>query len=198
MSFLRSWLSKARDGARANDGESEEPPVDVAEQLQKLQRGVRRLSLASDQSNETLTAVAARLDAVQQLLLEMKHPRQAAVALEEAELLLVLDEIDRAMDVTDLSIAARTRLDRAKDVLLARARWQAVAVLGAKPEGTDVRVAEYVGGPNADGGTDARIHRVLQQGYRRGDGTLLRYGVVVAEADSPTIAAVARHEGGRP
>jgi hypothetical protein len=56
-----------------------------------------------------------------------------------------------------------------------------------KPEGVGIRIAEFIGESAANGHTEARIHRILQQGYRRADGTLLRPGVVIAAAgSSPT------------
>jgi molecular chaperone GrpE (heat shock protein) len=162
------------------------PELDVAEEFQKLQRGLRRLSLASDRSGEILQAVSARLDEMQQRFLQMGRPQQVAVALEEADLLRVLDQLDRAAGLTELPARACEFVTGAKDTLLRAAGWQPTAVTGVKPEGVGIRIAEFIGESAANGLTEAHIHRVLQQGYRRADGTLLRPGVVIAAAGSTT------------
>jgi molecular chaperone GrpE (heat shock protein) len=159
-----------------------EPEPDVAEEFQKLHRGLRRLSLASDRSGELLQAVSARLDDMQQRLLRMSRPEQAGLALEESDLLRVLDHLDRASGVAGLPDAARELMQGAKSAVLQVAGWQPIAVAGARPEGVGIRIAEFLGEPAANGHGDARIHRILEQGYRRADGTLLRPGVVIAAA----------------
>lgn len=162
-----------------------EPELDVAEEFQKLQRGLRRLSLASDRSGEILQAVSARLDDIQQRLLQANRPARIAVALEEADVLRVLDQLDRAGSLTELPGAARELMTAAKNVLLQAAGWQPIAVTGAKPEGVDLRIAEFIGEPVTNGHHNARIDRILEQGYRRADGSLLRPGVVIAAASPP-------------
>ena len=189
MSFihqLSSRLARLRPAfLRARETESDESDLDPAEEFQKIQRGLRRLSLASDRSGEILQAVSARLDELQQTFLNLNRPRQVALALEEAELLRILDQLDRAASVPELPPAAHSFVDGAKTALLAGAGWQAIALNGAKPEGADIRVAEFLGVAGANGqAASVHIHRVLEQGYRRADGTLLRPGVVIAAADS--------------
>jgi len=165
-------------------GGSPEPELDVAEEFQKLHRGLRRLSLASDRSGEILQAVSARLDEMQQRALQMGRPQRAAVALEETDLLRVLDQLDSAAGLAELPTPALAFVAGAKDALLQGAGWQPIAVTGMKPEGVGIRIAEFIGESAATGPTEAHIHRILQQGYRRADGTLLRPGVVIAAAGS--------------
>jgi molecular chaperone GrpE (heat shock protein) len=163
------------------------PELDVGEEFQKLHRGLRRLSLASDRSGEILQAVSGRLDEMQQRLLQIGRPQRVAVALEETDLLRVLDQLDRAADLAELPASACEFVAGAKDALLQAAGWQPIAITGVKPEGVGIRIAEFIGESAANGHADARIHRILQQGYRRADGTLLRPGVVIAAAgSSPT------------
>jgi molecular chaperone GrpE (heat shock protein) len=163
---------------------SAEPELDAAEEFQKLQRGLRRLSLASDRSTEILQAVSTRLDEMQQTLVKRSRPQDVALALGETELLHILDQLDRAADVVDPPASARALVDGAKSALLAGAGWQPLAITGAKPEGVGIRIAEFVGDSPGSDHADARIHRILEQGYRRGDGTLVRPGVVIAAATS--------------
>jgi molecular chaperone GrpE (heat shock protein) len=158
------------------------PEPDVGEEFQKVHRGLRRLSLASDRSGEILQAVSARLDEMQQRLLTLGRPAKVGVTLEESELLRVLDQLDRAGSFTELPAPARELVAAAKSELLRAAGWQPIAVAGAKPQGVDIRIAEFVGEGAAGGHQDARIDRVLEQGYRRADGSLLRPGVVIAAA----------------
>jgi len=158
------------------------PDLDVAEEFQKLHRGLRRLSLASDRSGEILQAVSSRLDEMQQRLLQIGRPQRVAVALEETDLLRALDQLDRAASLAELPPPARELVAGAKDALVQAAGWQPIAVTGAKPEGVGIRIAEFMGETTANGPTEAHIHRILQQGYRRADGTLLRPGVVIAAA----------------
>lgn len=157
-------------------------PLDPAEEFQKLQRGLRRLSLSSDRSSEILQAVSSRIDELQQSILKLSRPHEVALGLEEREVLGILDQLDRAAAIPDLPEAARPPIEAAKATLLASARWQVIALMGANPEGTDIRIAEYLGASNEDGHADVRIHRILEQGYRRADGSLLRPSVVIAAA----------------
>lgn len=230
MSFFR-LLSAARarlvlrpaTHRRGPEQESGKVELDPAEEFQKVQRGLRRLSLASDRSAGLLDGMVNRLDEIQQTLLEMRRPAQRAVSLEEAALLHVLDRLDLALEAPQLSVAALSTIESARNELLAAVRWEAVAVLGARPDGTGIRIADLIdpeklgargefdsdargesdsgahaesdsaahadsearGGPGPGGvarapAAEARIERVLEQGYRRPDGSLLRPAVVVA------------------
>jgi|SRR5581483_5762733 len=192
----RHWLislfapRRASDPPRADTVEpliespksSPEPGPDIADEFQKLHRGLRRLSLASDRSGEILQAVSARLDEMQQRLLQTARPQRGAVALEETDLLRALDQLDRAAGFAELPVPACELVTTVKDALVQAAGWQPTAVIGVKPEGVGIRIAEFIGESAANGPTEARIHRILQQGYRRADGTLLRPGVVIAAA----------------
>jgi len=203
---LRQWLTsvfapfrRASEGPRADAVESSSaglessavPELDVGEEFQKLHRGLRRLSLASDRSGEMLQAVSGRVDEMQQRLLQIGRPQRVAVALEETDLLRVLDQLDRAAGLAELPASACEFVAAAKEALLQATGWQPTAVTGVRPEGVGIRIAEFIGESAANGPTEARIHRILQQGYRRADGTLLRPGVVIAAAgSSPTHNAL--------
>lgn len=158
--------------------------VDAAEEFAKLQRGLRRLSLASDRSGELIDGVAARLDEIRQTLEQMRRPPQVALSLKESELLQMLDQLHRAAAAGELPAAARAAIEAVQSTLLAGAGWTRVTALGARAEDTAVRIAEFVGEMPAHPGVDIRVHRVLEQGYRRADGALLRPGVVIAAAAS--------------
>jgi hypothetical protein len=192
---LSSFVSGIRARIWRRDGEGDEltldqtarePALDPAEEFVKIQRGLRRLSLASDRSGEILQAVATRLDEVQQSILNLNRPQQAALALDEAQLLHILDQLDRLMSIPDLPAAADLLVRDAKTSLLVSARWRPVARAGAKPGSADVRIAEFIGEAGTEAGSDVCIHRILEQGYRRADGTLLRPGVVIAGASPQT------------
>jgi molecular chaperone GrpE (heat shock protein) len=105
-----------------------------------------------------------------------------ALTMGETELLGVLDQLDRAAGMADLPALARDLLEGAKNVLLSAAEWQPIAVTGATPEDVGIRIAESIGESVTNGHADVRIHRILEQGYRRADGTLLRPGIVIAAA----------------
>ena len=163
--------------------------LDLAEEFQKIQRGLRRLSMASDRSGEILQAVSSRLDDLKQTSLRaVPCERQPALAMEEIPLLRLLDRLEHASQVPELPDAARSALEAVKQELFTAARWWPIAHIGAKPEGADIRIAEVLGEPGTFAQSHAIIHRILEQGYRRADGTLLRPGVV--------IAAVPPDEGG--
>lgn len=209
-----AFLSRLLRGrASSESGETGEPPVDTAEELQKIHRGLRRLSLAADRNAALLEAVGVRVDGIQQTLLKTSQPQQSAVSLDEAQLLRILDQLDRLAAVPGLPPAAGTWIDDVRSVLLERADWTAVALPGAAPDGVDIRITEVVdrtgdandlgdapgkddaGAAGGAGGAAGRIdgnrraqaviHRVLEQGYRRADGTLLRPAVVVAATHRP-------------
>lgn len=191
MSFFQRVRSifAATDAAAAAEIDAA-PEIVAAEEFQKIQRSVRRLSMASDRSGEILQTVSERLNDIQQTLLKMTAPpRQTALALEEAPLLGILDRLDHAARVPELPDAARSAIEGVKQELLAGARWRSVARSGDKPEGADIRIAEFLDGAGANEQAEAFIHRVLEQGYRRADGTLLRPGVVVAAAGDAAVRA---------
>jgi molecular chaperone GrpE (heat shock protein) len=158
--------------------------VDAAEEFAKLQRGLRRLSLASDRSGELIDGVAARLDEIRQTLEQMRRPPQVALSLKESDLLQMLDQLHRAAAAGELPAAARAAIEAVQSTLLAGAGWTRVTAPGARAEDTAVRIAEFVGEMPDNPGVDIRVHRVLEQGYRRADGALLRPGVVIAAAAS--------------
>jgi hypothetical protein len=190
--WIASLLTPLRRAFEARDRRVDEPDdlpqappaaeLDASGEFQKVQRGLRRLSLASDRSGEILQAVSTRLDEMQQILLRMSRPQQVALTMGETELLGVLDQLDRAAGMTDLPALARDLVEGAKSVLLSAAEWQPIAVTGAKPEDVGIRIAESIGESVTNGHADVRIHRILEQGYRRADGTLLRPGIVIAAA----------------
>jgi molecular chaperone GrpE (heat shock protein) len=160
----------------------------VGEEFQKVQRSLRRLSMASDRSGEILQTVSTRLDEMQQRLLQMSRPARAGVSLEEADVLRVLDQLERAASMIDGPVPSLEPLSAARDGLLRAAGWQPVALRGARAEGTAIRIAEVAEGA-PPGHEDVRIGRVLEQGYRRADGSLLRPAVVIAApAGSPTLS----------
>jgi hypothetical protein len=180
----RVFGARERDVHEPDDSSAAPPEseLDAGEEFQKLQRGLRRLSLASDRSGEVLQGVSTRLDSMQQMLLRMSRPQQAALTLDETELLRVLDQLDCAAGTAELAAPARPLIDGAKSALLSGAGWQPIAVAGAKPEDVGIRIAEFIGASASNGHADVRIHRILEQGYRRADGTLLRPGTVIAAA----------------
>lgn len=184
MPSLRSFLASFFPGPSA--AVAQPPPVDVGEEFQKVQRSLRRLSMASDRSAETLQNVSTRMDEMQQRLLQMSRPARAGVPLAEGELLRVLDQLERAASLVGTD-AALEPLAAARDALLAASGWQAVAVTGAPPVGTAIRIAEVAPGVSAGSGDDMRIARVLEQGYRRSDGSLLRPAVIIAAAAGSSV-----------
>jgi hypothetical protein len=112
---LSSFIAGIRTRSASRDGEnveldldqpSVEPALDPAEEFVKIQRGLRRLSLASDRSGEILQSVATRLDEVQQTLLNQNRPQQAALVLDEAQLLNLLDQLDRLASIPGLPAGA--------------------------------------------------------------------------------------------
>jgi hypothetical protein len=176
--FFGHWAQRL--GWSARDKDAGEPEWDAAREFQGLQRSLRRLSLTADRNGQMLEAVAVRIDQVQQLLLESGRRAGVALALDETELLGLLDQLHRLAELVELPGPARSLVAGVTDTLLARARWRPVAHTGSRPDGADIRVAERLWDAAVDGDPDIRIHRVLEQGYRRADGTLLRPGIVVA------------------
>lgn len=190
VGWLASLLAPLRRFFEARSDGAQQPPapeVDLAEELQKLHRGLRRLSLASDRSSEMLQAVSARLDDIQQRFLQMSRPARVGITLEEATVLRVLDQLDFVSSAMEPG-AALERIGSARSTLLQAAGWQPLAVPGARPEGIDIRIAERIGEPAGNGHDEVRIVRVLEQGYRRADGSLLRPGVVIAGSSNHTLS----------
>src|SRR5260370_9753051 len=115
------------------DQSSVEPALDPVEEFVKIQRGLRRLSLASDRSGEILQAVATPLDEMQQTILNQDRPQQAALVLEEAQLLNLLDQLDRLASIPDLPPVAAAVVQEAKAALLGRAPWRPVHLPRSAP-----------------------------------------------------------------
>jgi hypothetical protein len=185
MPSLRSYLASLQAFFRPVAGQEPDaasaaaPPTDVGEEFQKVQRNLRRMSLGQDRSNELLQTVSTRLDEMQQRLLAMSRPARAGVSLGEEEVLRVLDQLERAASIMEPGAAALEPAAAARDALLAAAGWQRLAVAGARPEGAAIRIADVMPGTLPTGG-DVRVARIIEQGYRRADGSLLRPAVVIA------------------
>src|ERR1700675_4352057 len=101
VEWLSSFIAGHRTRIAHRGGENVEsdleqssltPSLDPAGEFVKIQRGLRRLSLAPARSGEILQALAIRLDEVQQTLLSQSRPQQAALVLDEAQLLNILDQ----------------------------------------------------------------------------------------------------------
>lgn len=162
------------------------PALDPAEEFQKIQRGLRRLSMASDRGSEILDAVSVRLDEVQQSLVILSRPRHSVYALDETELLELLDRLDRTVAIPDLPPAACSLIEGIVQTLLTGVGWRPVALGGAGIDSADIRIAEFLGEPSTDSNAGVHIERVLEQGYRRADGTLVRPGVVIVASTADT------------
>jgi molecular chaperone GrpE (heat shock protein) len=179
-SYFASFLGSFRSAPKEDDPvPAGLPPVDVGEEFQKVQRSLRRLSMASDRSGELLQNVSTRLDEMQQRLLQMSRGARAGVSFEEDAVLRVLDQLERAASMIEASAAALEPVAAARDALLSASGWQRVALIGTRPEGTAIRIAEVTAGAPRSGG-DVHIARIIEQGYRRADGSLLRPAVVIA------------------
>jgi hypothetical protein len=85
-----------------------EPEIDVPEEFQKVQRGLRRLSLASDRGGELLQAVSTRLDEMQQVLLRISRPQQVALTLDETEQVISPSSCPRALRQNSMRTICRT------------------------------------------------------------------------------------------
>ncbi len=163
------------------DGPGAPEPIDVAAELSHLKRGLRRLSLASEQQCELLQGLSARLQALDQSVLRLGLARDGAVRVDEATLLRLLDQLDKALALPGLPEPVSDTLCAVQEALLAAAGWRPAAIPGAPPEGVHLRVAEVL--PGASGGA-FRIHHILEQGYLRADGSVMRAAVVVAAAEA--------------
>ncbi|MGH8584449.1 MAG: hypothetical protein ACREWG_17100 [Gammaproteobacteria bacterium] len=180
--FIQGLFPAFRREPRYN-GDTQEPALDLAGELGKVQRGLRRLSLASDQNNDLLRGLSGRFQDLSQTVLQLSGVRKGAVVLDEGVLLQALDRLEQARAAPALPMATYDLLDSVRASLLVAARWQAVAEIGAPPEGIQVRIAEVL--PDASQ-TGFRIEQVLEQGYLRADGSLLRPAVVIAMGSRPT------------
>ena len=148
----------------------------IIDELAKLQRGLRRLSLAHQQHGEQLQGVAARLQDLDQNVMRLALRGAREVTIDEDTWLDCLDRVDRSLRVPGLPEAAGESLRALHEALCSAAGWRAVAMLGAAPEGVHLRIAEVLPDPDA---TSYRIRHILEQGYLRPDGGAVRPAVVV-------------------
>ena len=148
----------------------------IIEEFAKLQRGLRRLSLAHEQHGEQLQGVAARLQDLDQNVMRLALRGAREVAIDEDTWLRCLDRLDRSLRLPGLPEAARESLRDLHETLCSAAGWRAVANLGAAPEGVHLRIAEALTDPGA---ASYRIRHILEQGYLRPDGSPVRPAVVV-------------------
>ncbi len=148
----------------------------VLEELAKLQRGLRRLSLAHEQHGEQLQGVAARLQDLDQNVMRLTLRGAREIAIDEDTWLRCLDRLEWSLRVPGLPEAAGESLRAIHETLLSAAGWRAVAMVGAAPEGVHLRIAEVLPDPGA---VSYRIRYILEQGYLRANGGAVRPAVVV-------------------
>jgi len=148
----------------------------IIDELARLQRGLRRLSLAHEQHGEQLQAVAARLQDLDQNVMRLALRGAREVIIDEDTWLHCLDRLDRSLRVPGLPEAVGESLRALHEALCSAAGWRAVAILGAAPEGVHLRIAEALPDPGA---ASYRIRHILEQGYLRPDGGAVRPAVVV-------------------
>ncbi|MDQ3581528.1 MAG: hypothetical protein M3495_07900 [Pseudomonadota bacterium] len=167
----------------------------IIEELAKLQRGLRRLSLAHEQHGEQLQGVAARLQDLDQNVMRLALRGAREVTIDEDTWLRCLDRLDQCLRVPGLPESVGESLRALHEALCTAAGWRAVAILGAAPEGVHLRIAEVLPDPGA---TSYRIRHILEQGYLRPDGGAVRPAVVVvagpkhdARGESPPSGSVA-------
>jgi hypothetical protein len=169
----------------------------IIDEFAKLQRGLRRLSLAHEQHGEQLQGVAARLQDLDQNVMRLALGGAREVTIDEDTWLRCLDRLDRSLRVPGLPEAAGESLRALHEALCSAAGWRAVANLGAAPEGVHLRIAEVLPDPGA---ASYRIRHILEQGYLRPDGGAVRPAVVVvagpkqdARGESPPVGASPRN-----
>ncbi len=148
----------------------------IIEEFAKLQRGLRRLSLAHEQHGEQLQGIAARLQDLDQNVMRLALRGAREVTIDEDAWLRCLDRLDRSLRVPGLPEPTGESLRALQEALCSAAGWRAVAILGAAPEGVHLRIAEVLPDPGA---ASYRIRHVLEQGYLRPDGGAVRPAVVV-------------------
>ncbi|MGH7418966.1 MAG: hypothetical protein ACREKB_14430 [Candidatus Rokuibacteriota bacterium] len=148
----------------------------IIDEFAKLQRGLRRLSLAHEQHGEQLQGVAARLQDLDQNVMRLTLRGAREVAIDEDTWLRCLDRLEWSLRVPGLPEAAGESLRAIHETLLSAAGWRAVAMVGAAPEGVHLRIAEVLPDPGA---ASYRIRYILEQGYLRPNGGAVRPAVVV-------------------
>ncbi len=153
------------------------PGPNLPEELAKLQRGLRRLSLANEQHGELMQGIAARLQDLDQNVMRLALRSARDITLDEDTVLRCLDGLEKSRTLPGLPEAARLSLRALHDSLCSAAGWRAVATLGAAPEGVHLRVTEVLAYPGA---ASFVIYHILEQGYIRPDGSPVRPAVVVA------------------
>ena len=148
----------------------------IIDEFAKLQRGLRRLSLAHEQHGEQLQGVAARLQDLDQNVMRLALRGAREVTIDEDTWLRCLDRLDRSLRVPGLPEPVGESLRALHEALCSAAGWRAVAILGAEPEGVHLRIAEVLPDPGA---ASYHIRHILEQGYLRPDGGAVRPAVVV-------------------
>lgn len=159
-------------------------PSSDADDAAKLQRMLRRQSLLGEQQAEQLVAIRARLDSIDQSLLAIRLADEGPSdehTVEEAELLAVLDSLDRVRASEGVSLSMHEILDEAAERLRRIAGLRPLALAGSPPDTIGCRIVEVVPDPEAAGFT---ITRIIRQGYARADGSRIREAVVIVTGAS--------------
>jgi hypothetical protein len=196
--WSRFWLG-FREG-RLGEAAATPPgpsPIEakILDEFVKLQRGLRRLSLAQEQHGEQLQGVAARLQDLDQNVMRLALGGAREVTIDEDTWLRCLDRLDRSLRVPGLPEAAGESLRALHEALCSAAGWRAVANLGAAPGGVHLRIAEVLPDPGA---ASYRIRHILEQGYLRPDGGAVRPAVVVVAGPNARGASPPESSRGDP
>lgn len=177
---LATWFKRHEEPALP-------PPLSPAEaeEFTKLQRLLRRQTLLAEQQAEQLAAIRERLGSVDQNLLNLRAggevEQASGASFGEADILAVLDTLDRALGAHDMGDAARALVEEARESLYDVAQLRPLARVGTPPDTLGCRIVEVMPEPEAEG---FKVTRVIRQGYSRGDGSQIREAVVIVSGAS--------------
>ncbi len=181
------WFSVFADLFRRHEEPALPPPLSPAEadEFAKLQRMLRRHALLAEQQTEQLAAIRERLGSVDQNLLNLRArgevEQTSGLSFGEADVLAVLDTLDRALGAQDMGNAAGALVEEARESLYDLAQLRPLARVGTPPDTLGCRIVEVMPEPEAEG---FKVTRVIRQGYSRGDGSQLREAVVIVSGAS--------------
>jgi hypothetical protein len=180
-----SWFKRLFAGKKPKEIALEDIAASMAALSQTLsdsdggiKKGLRRLSLAQKQQSDAIDTLSHESRALKSAIAE-RH----GVVLTYAQIIRLLDHLDKIQRTVDPGEVIGSLLTRVTEDLLSLSELEAIADVHSLYPAEGCEVIGAIEEPQWQAGT---VHEILQQGYRDGNGQIVRGAkVVVCRGEQP-------------